>query len=199
MAMTARRRWARAAAWLAAAVLAPAAVAQDPPAAAPVHDPANGDYGKLQRPSEAFAALPLDKRGRVDWMKSLRGGLIQPRADVKGEQSMSVLKLDIVMRNTAEMPYVTFPHESHTMWLECSNCHDGIFVAKAGANPISMTKIFRGEYCGVCHDRVAFTTMFACERCHNVLQPGSQAWWADESAAPASAPRAAPPKRRWPW
>ena len=48
---------------------------------------------------------------------------------------MQVLKLDIVMRNTAEMPYVTFPHESHTMWLECSNCHDGIFVANHAHTP----------------------------------------------------------------
>ena len=81
------------------------------------------------------------------------------------------------MKNTAEMPHVKFPHDSHTQWLACSNCHDKIFVPKAGANAINMTKIFQGEYCGVCHDRVAFTTMFACERCHSVLQPGAKAWW----------------------
>jgi c(7)-type cytochrome triheme protein len=88
-----------------------------------------------------------------------------------------VLELDIIMKNTAQMPFVKFPHEAHTMWLECSNCHDAIFAPKAGANAIDMTKIFRGEACGVCHTKVAFTAMYACERCHSVLQPGQKPWW----------------------
>jgi c(7)-type cytochrome triheme protein len=177
------------------AIAAACAFAQEPAPAPPVHDPANGDYGRLQQPAEAFTGLPRDKRGRVDWMKSLRDGLIKPRADVKGEGTMQVFKLDVVMKNTAEMPYVTFPHESHTMWLECANCHDGIFVAKAGANRITMEKIFRGQFCGVCHDRVAFTTMFACERCHNVLHGGGEAWW-EEEASPSKAPQKAPSRQR---
>ena len=150
---------------------------QEPPAAPPVHDAANAAHEKLQKPAEAYAGLPLDKRGRVDWMKALRAGQLKPRADLEGKKPIDVLDLDVIMKNTAEMPHVKFPHESHTLWLACSNCHDKIFVPKAGANAINMTKIFQGEYCGVCHDRVAFTTMFACERCHSVLQPGAKAWW----------------------
>ena len=165
------------AAVVAAAGLTGVALAEDPDARPPVHDPRNPDLERLQRPEQAFAGLPRDKRGRVDWMRALREGQIRPRADLAGSESMQLLQLDIVMKNTAQMPHVTFPHEAHTQWLACSNCHDKIFVPKAGANPVSMAKIFRGEYCGVCHDRVAFTTLFACERCHNVLHGGGKAWW----------------------
>src|SRR5690349_755435 len=108
---------------LAAAALGAIARADDAvPARAPLHDPANPDAARLQRPAEAFAGLPRDKRGEVDWMQALREKRIQPRADVRGDKPMDVLDLDIVMRRTAEMPYVKFPHASHTEWLACSNC-----------------------------------------------------------------------------
>jgi c(7)-type cytochrome triheme protein len=81
---------------------------------------------------------------------------------------MNVLDLDVVMKNTKEMPYVRFPHQSHTLWLDCSNCHPVPFVPKSGANPVSMNEIFRGQYCGMCHDRVAFITFFSCDRCHSI-------------------------------
>ena len=144
----------------------------------PVHDPANPDYWKLQQPRDAFSALPADARGRPDWMRALREGLVQPRASVRGgQEAMQVLDLDILMKNTAQMPYVKFPHNAHTQWLACSNCHDGLFVPKAGANPTTMPKILAGESCGTCHAKVAFSAMFTCERCHSVPQPGQQRWW----------------------
>ena len=147
-------------------------------APAPVHDPENPDYSKLQQPRDAFAALPADARGRPDWVRALREGAIQPRASVRGEQeAMQSLDLDILMKNTAQMPYVKFPHGAHTQWLACTNCHDALFVPKAGANPTTMPKILAGESCGTCHSKVAFSAMFTCERCHSVPQPGQQRWW----------------------
>ena len=145
--------------------------------AAPVLDGANPDYTRLQRPEEAFSALPADPRGRPDWMRALREGAIEPRSGVGGGQTMQLLESEIVMKNTAQMPFVSFPHRSHTQWLACSNCHDAIFAPRAGANAIDMTKILRGESCGVCHSTVAFTAMFTCERCHSVPQPGQKRWW----------------------
>ncbi|MGE5649120.1 MAG: c(7)-type cytochrome triheme domain-containing protein [Bacillota bacterium] len=141
------------------------------------YDANNPDRHKLQQAEEARSSLPLDKRGAIDWMKALRSGAINPRADLTGTKAPEVLDLDIILKNTKEMPYVKFPHNSHTQWLACSNCHDKIFVPKAGANPISMDKIFRGEYCGACHGRVAFITHFSCERCHSVPHGNVKAWW----------------------
>ncbi len=79
-----------------------------------------------------------------------------------------VLDLDVIMRNTREMPPVRFPHKAHTLWLACANCHPEPFEPRAGANRIAMADIFRGRYCGVCHDRVAFITFYSCPRCHSV-------------------------------
>ena len=152
----------------------------EPVPAAPILDPTNPDYPRLQQPQEAFSTLPADRRGKPDWMRALREKLIQPRSAITADGEpppSSVLDLDIIMKNTAQMPYVNFPHQSHSAWLACSNCHDAIFVPKTGANPMDMARIFRGEACGVCHTKVAFTAMFACERCHSVLQPGQKPWW----------------------
>jgi c(7)-type cytochrome triheme protein len=145
--------------------------------AAPVLDPANPDYTRLQQPQEAFSTLPADRRGKPDWMRALRDKLIEPRSNVLEGQAIQPLALDILMKNTAQMPYVKFPHEAHTLWLECSNCHEAIFVARTGANPTDMARILRGESCGVCHTKVAFAAMYTCERCHSVPQPGQKPWW----------------------
>jgi c(7)-type cytochrome triheme protein len=141
------------------------------------YDPLNPDYGTLQKADDARARLPLDKRGAIDWMTALRSGAIAPRADLSGTQKSEILHLDVILKNTKEMPFVRFPHNSHTEWLACSDCHDKLFVPKAGANQITMEKIFRGEYCGVCHDRVAFVTHYSCERCHSVPHANSKQWW----------------------
>ncbi|MCB1742637.1 MAG: hypothetical protein KDK91_19840, partial [Gammaproteobacteria bacterium] len=62
-------------------------------------------------------------------------------------------------------------------WLACSNCHPRPFKEIAGGNPTSMDEIFKGRSCGMCHDKVAFST-FVCERCHSIPHPGSPArWW----------------------
>ena len=71
------------------------------------------------------------------------------------------------MEKTGEMPLVLFPHRPHTEWLDCSNCHDKIFVEKVGANQINMFTILSGQHCGQCHGAVAFP-LTECNRCHSV-------------------------------
>ena len=140
------------------------------------HDTRNEALVALQDPREAMADFPRDRRLQVDWVATLRQGLIRPRAELTREGEMEVLDLDILMKNTQFMPYVKFPHRAHTEWLACSNCHPAIFEAKEGANPITMNKVLRGQYCGVCHDKVAFS-LFLCERCHSVPHAESGKWW----------------------
>jgi len=142
-----------------------------------ISDPTNRAYQILEKANEALTGLPLDKKGAVDWMKALNSGAIIPRAGLMVTEKMEILDTDIIMKNTKEMPYVKFPHSSHTRWLTCVNCHDEIFTSKAGDNPINMTKIFLGQYCGVCHGKVAFTPTFSCERCHSIPHGDIKAWW----------------------
>lgn len=136
----------------------------------PIYDETNPALVQLQKIDEATRGLKQDSLGFPDWMSALRSGAITPRAGLSDNAKMNVLDLDVVMKNTKGMPYVLFPHQSHTLWLDCSNCHPAPFAEKAGANPITMSAIFRGDYCGMCHDRIAFITFFSCTRCHKVPQ-----------------------------
>lgn len=148
-----------------------------PPRDDDYHDTDNNAIVVLQSPTEAMADFPRDRRKEVDWVKALDQGLIEPRANLKGDTEMTTMDLDIIMKNTQFMPYVKFPHLQHTRWLACDNCHPKIFIPQEHANPISMNKVLRGEYCGVCHDKVSFA-LFICERCHSVPHEGSgPAWW----------------------
>ena len=61
-----------------------------------------------------------------------------------------------------------FPHWFHRIRFKCSSCHESIFKMEAGANPITMTAMRRGEFCANCHNgtvawEIGFTT---CVRCH---------------------------------
>ncbi len=132
-----------------------------------IYDSANDSMVVLQNPVEAVAGFPKDRRNAVDWVATLGQGLINPRSVLLGhDRKDKPLDLDVVMKNTSTMPYVKFPHKQHTEWLGCENCHPQPFETQAGKTPVTMTKILRGEYCGVCHDRVAFS-LFLCEKCHN--------------------------------
>ncbi len=118
--------------------------------------------------------LPRDRCGFVDWAKALKEGVIAPKdslsmeevtaPSVPGEEPPGDVLIEAKM---PFMPDVIFPHDTHSMWLDCKNCHPGIFKKKAGATPISMVDNWRGEYCGRCHGKVAFP-LANCYRCHSV-------------------------------
>jgi len=140
------------------------------------HDTSNDAITVLQDPTVALKDFPLDRRQQVNWVTALEQGLIEPRPSLTGKGEMLVMDMDILFTNTKDMPHVRFPHLQHTRWLDCSNCHPKIFIPRRGANPVSMNKVLRGEFCGVCHDKVAFS-LFICERCHSVPHAGSGKWW----------------------
>jgi c(7)-type cytochrome triheme protein len=133
-----------------------------------VHDPAGPGIAVLQQPAEALATLPRDSAGnKVRWVQALESGAINPRTNLFPETKVRVLDQDIIISKFGSMPAVKFPHRQHTLWLDCSNCHNGLFKDKIGANKFSMVAILNGEQCGVCHGAVAFP-LTECNRCHSV-------------------------------
>jgi len=136
-----------------------------------VHDPAAPAIRMLQEPREALSKLPPDAVGnRVNWVKALEAGAIDPRTNILPDTPIRVLDLDIILPRTAEMPMVKFPHKQHTEWLDCSNCHEHLFPYKAGGTKqMNMFEILQGEYCGRCHGAVAFP-LTECRRCHSVVR-----------------------------
>lgn len=132
-----------------------------------IHDPASPALKLLQEPSIALSRLPPDGTGnQVNWVAALERGNIDPRTNVFPETRVRVLDTDILLNLRGGTPIVRFPHRQHTLWLDCSNCHEQLFKSKAGANRFSMEQILRGEQCGLCHGAVSFP-LTECGRCHN--------------------------------
>jgi c(7)-type cytochrome triheme protein len=133
-----------------------------------IHDPTDSAVKVLQEPSQGMKDFPRDNAGIINWVKVLNEDLIEPRQSLTGEQTMYPIDFDIIFKNTGSMPNVRFPHLPHTQWLTCANCHPAIFLPQKGGNPITMSAIIQGKYCGVCHGKVAFPPTMNCGRCHSV-------------------------------
>ncbi len=174
---------------LPALIAAAAAAAQSPWVALEkdgLHDPKNPAIRLLQQPAEALSVLPRDTAGNmVRWVDAIDKGAINPRTNLFPETEVRLLEGDLIIARYGSMPAVKFPHRQHTLWLDCANCHDVLFKAKAGANKFSMTRILNGEQCGLCHGAVSFP-LTECNRCHSVSNAALQR--AERAARAASAP-----------
>lgn len=137
-----------------------------------IHDPKGPAIKLLQEPGEALSKLPRDTTGNmVRWIEAIQTGIIKPRPSLKPGVQANILDQDILLDLKGSMPIVLFPHKRHTEWLDCSNCHDGVFAKQTGATKLSMFQILAGEQCGICHGAVSFP-LTECGRCHSVLRPG---------------------------
>ncbi|MFQ5587276.1 MAG: c(7)-type cytochrome triheme domain-containing protein [Nitrospiria bacterium] len=117
-------------------------------------------------PDVVMKDIPKEATGVEDWVKAFKQEVINPHESLDlDKKHVPPLKFDVEIPAMGSMPNVIFPHEPHTFWLDCTNCHPGIFMMKKGGNPISMVKIVNGEFCGRCHGRVAFP-IANCTRCH---------------------------------
>ena len=80
---------------------------------------------------------------------------------------------DIVLNSKSEsmkkanVKPVLFPHWFHRIRFKCKVCHEDIFILKAGANDINMSKIMRGQFCGKCHNGMTAWEPLYCDRCHS--------------------------------
>ncbi len=121
---------------------------------------------------EAAKALPVTD-GMVNWSKALTQGVIAPRPGIDPKaEDQAVFPLDVELIPAAgEMFKAIFSHKSHTEWLGCVNCHNDIFQMAKGAAKMTMETINAGQYCGVCHGKVAFPAT-ACGGCHTAMAGG---------------------------
>lgn len=112
--------------------------------------------------------ITYDEFGLVNWADAIRKGVISPLAGLTPEKKAAENYEEYVIVFQSKSDYmadVIFPHDIHSYWLDCSNCHRKIFIDKAGANPVTMKKVVAGYYCGRCHGKVAFP-LEECTRCH---------------------------------
>ncbi len=111
-----------------------------------------------------------DFGNKIDWVKALRSGKIKPKGSLEGSEDMWIFDKDIDLPVTKFFPHppdVVYPHKAHTEWLSCGSCHPNVFNMKANRDPdMSMRKIIAGQYCGICHGKVAFP-LEDCFKCHS--------------------------------
>lgn len=114
--------------------------------------------------------LPKGRFGNgIDWEKAEMEEKIR-LTDLLEGVSVKRKPLDIPNDYTIKpkvegLPDIFFSHTKHTAWNGCELCHPDIFGVKAGVTKFTMTDIFAGKYCGLCHGKVAFPTI-DCQRCH---------------------------------
>ncbi|MBK7898334.1 MAG: hypothetical protein KA603_07030 [Azonexus sp.] len=174
------------AAFLAAFFHAAAAGEWQPLARDGVHDPKGPGIKLLQQPADALGKLAPDHAGnQVRWVQALEKGQIAPREKLNPAREIRKLDQDIILDLKGGMPAVRFPHRQHTEWLDCSNCHDGLFRMQTGGTKISMFQILQGEQCGVCHGAVAFP-LTECMRCHSIPKEAGKAPQLPPGADPAT-------------
>lgn len=129
------------------------------------------DPARARADYEAFAeTLPRNAHGAVDWERAEARGHIRPSDFLEGVSvPRSGLRMDQDVRIPAEASWVNdivFSHKKHSVWNGCEVCHPEIFPAtKAGAVKYTMLQISAGQYCGACHDKVAFP-IADCMGCH---------------------------------
>ncbi len=136
--------------------------------------PSEEPEGRIERAriwNEVEKLIPMTG-GLPDWSRALTDGLIAPRAGIDpkaADQPVFPLDVELVPKDNPIFR-VAFPHQAHTALLICNNCHFEIFQMAAGADQITMDRIYSGEYCGRCHGKEAFAVPMGCARCHPVLR-----------------------------
>ncbi len=114
--------------------------------------------------------FPRERFGNgIDWEKAENSGMIRLNDYIEG---VSIRRKPLNMPADTEvkskvqgLPDIIFSHKKHAVWNGCELCHPDIFDVKKGSTKYSMSEIFAGKYCGLCHDKVAFPNA-DCQRCH---------------------------------
>ncbi len=121
----------------------------------------------------ALDHLPRDRCGFVDWTRAFEEGMIAPKNSILIRGSLGDTEKGagevLIRAKGAVKSDVLFRHDTHTVWLSCSNCHPGIFEKRAGAAAVTMADVWEGRYCGRCHGKVAFP-LVDCYRCHSTAK-----------------------------
>jgi c(7)-type cytochrome triheme protein len=122
------------------------------------------DYGSFTR------KLPRLQAGLIDWEQAEDRGLIRPLDLLPGlsvqRPAFSAQKDFQISSRGSWMPNILFSHKKHALWNGCEVCHPDIFPSvKKGTVKYSMFQISGGQYCGLCHNTVAFP-INECQKCH---------------------------------
>jgi c(7)-type cytochrome triheme protein len=132
------------------------------------------EYPDLPPPTDwrgIYTTLEKNKAGDIDWARAIADKIITPKPSLKPDakdEEPTDMDLEFVPKGQPEYK-VVFPHKPHTQWLACDACHAGLFEMEKGKAAMTMDKLNAGEYCGVCHGKVASPELTNCPACHKAM------------------------------
>ena len=134
----------------------------------------SGDIGQTDYLFDELKDFPKSLYGdQINWVKALRKGLIEPKQSLEDANFKSIpfdKKLRLAPEWRGVKTRAAFPHDKHTEWLDCADCHPDIFNIQAkGTKHFRMDYILSGKFCGACHLTVSFPIQ-DCRRCHPDLR-----------------------------
>ncbi len=128
-----------------------------------------------ERDFKAFAAkMPKKTYGNgIDWEAAESKGLIKPIDTLEGvsmqRPRLKPQKDFSIEAKVQGVSDVVFSHKKHAVWNGCELCHPDIFPIIKGTVKYTMADIKKGDYCGVCHVKIAFP-LDECQRCHSKVK-----------------------------
>ncbi|MDA8089329.1 MAG: hypothetical protein M0Z61_03770 [Nitrospiraceae bacterium] len=129
----------------------------------------NGGAGPdaLEFSKKAGGLPPSNHGNRIDWGEAIEENLIKPVSYLKVKPEEFPFNQLLTLQAAWDfVPSAVFPHEAHNRWLDCNNCHPDIFdIKNVTEDQNRMSSYFKGQFCGVCHGKVAFP-LKDCHRCH---------------------------------
>lgn len=137
-----------------------------------------GDLAADRQKFELFNKKPFpttDYGNGIDWVRAFRRGMIEPAGYIYTPGSAMVSdKIVTFEAKIARIAPAIFPHAPHGEWMDCNTCHPDLFnIQEKSTKKITKSAILKGEYCGVCHLRIAFP-MNDCPRCHPGMHSSPQ-------------------------
>jgi c(7)-type cytochrome triheme protein len=86
--------------------------------------------------------------------------------------------------DSSGMP-VNFPHQDHAKKYNCSECHPENFNMKKGSSKITMDEMYKGNFCGRCHNgKISFAST-DCNKCHVMTSFKKEISYSSGKVAPA--------------
>ena len=85
--------------------------------------------------------------------------------ELNGSTCNSCHNLKLMKLSRTNMPAL-FDHDTHANMFGCGDCHSDIFRMKAGSTKIDMAGMYKGKYCGKCHNGRSAFASDNCGRCH---------------------------------
>jgi c(7)-type cytochrome triheme protein len=113
-----------------------------------------------------YASLPRNDDA-VAWVKALEAKQIDPKPSLDpAAKDDEPTDLDVELDSTGKETKAVFPHKAHTLWMACPACHTSIFEMEKGKAKMTMAGMGEGQWCGVCHGKVAQPELTGCGACH---------------------------------